>query len=174
MQLRAAITLIEKGNIDRIAKTRWADLGCGNGLFTRALASFLPPSSTLYAVDTNSSSVASLRRHKVAMIDTLRLDFVQDTWSFDGLDGILIANSLHYVSDKTHFLRKASQHLNEFGYFLIVEYDTETPNPWVPYPIGFDLLKRTFNEIGYTSVEKLQERASLYQRGNLYAARVSR
>jgi hypothetical protein len=41
MQIKEAISLIKTEGFFEDTKTKWADLGCGSGLFTRALASLL-------------------------------------------------------------------------------------------------------------------------------------
>lgn len=50
MNAADAIKLIEKG-ITGDELQLWADLGCGSGTFTRALASLLPVGSKVLAVD---------------------------------------------------------------------------------------------------------------------------
>src|SRR5438093_11186980 len=40
----------------------WADLGAGNGTFTRALVELLGPDSSIYAVDRDRRAVAALER----------------------------------------------------------------------------------------------------------------
>jgi hypothetical protein len=56
MELREAISLIQTGEIIQDKQTTWADLGCGSGLFTRALAGMLYSDSIVYAIDKNMSS----------------------------------------------------------------------------------------------------------------------
>jgi hypothetical protein len=47
-----AITLIDNPYLRQIIRpTRWADLGCGSGTFTLALADLLVPGSSIEAVD---------------------------------------------------------------------------------------------------------------------------
>jgi len=80
-----------------------------------------------------------------------------------------MANSLHYVPDKPALLKKLLPCLRPAGCFVIVEYDTDLANPWVPYPIRYAALKGLFASVGFASVTKLAERPSGYSRANLYA-----
>jgi len=48
MTFDEAAALIADPRIDR---TTWADLGCGDGTFTRALATLLPPGGVIHAMD---------------------------------------------------------------------------------------------------------------------------
>lgn len=170
MKIEHAINLIQNKNINTETKTIWADLGCGAGLFTYALAKLLYDGSIIYAVDKNISLFKKNTSFKNATIKPVELNFEKVTLSFDYLDGIIMANSLHYVKDKINFIEKIRKNLNEKGCFLIVEYDMERPNHWVPYPINFLSLQKLFHESGYSFVEKINERPSAFNRGNLYSA----
>ena len=58
MELSTAIALIRKGiRNESIEPQVWADLGAGSGLFSRALATLLPPASKIYAVDRDQASL---------------------------------------------------------------------------------------------------------------------
>lgn len=174
MQLTEAIALIQHNDYDSARPSTWADLGCGTGLFTRALATRQPPGSVIYALDTDQTALRQLTNYNEVIIRTVCQDFVQAPWSFGPVDGLLMANSLHYVKDKPAFLEKAQGYLIKSGYFLLIEYDTDTANPWVPYPLSFLSLKHLFNTAGYSFVEKLHEMPSRYQRANLYSVLVKR
>ncbi len=170
MQLQQAIDLIrnKKNNVE--TKSVWADLGCGSGLFTHALASLLKDESTIYAVDKNLSSFNKNPSLKNVLIKPVELDFEKTPLPFNNLDGIVMANSLHYVKDKKSFLEKIKMHLNEKGCFIVVEYNMEISNHWVPYPINFLSLKKLFHDVGFSFVEKISERPSAFNRGKLYSA----
>ena len=170
MDIRDAIALIKHADATPTAQSIWADLGCGSGLFTYALANLLAPGSTIYAWDKGNTALSPLPNPHQIQIKPGRLDFLEAELPVSGLDGILMANSLHYVRDKPAFIDKVSAHLQENGIFLMVEYETTRANPWVPYPIPFNALKALFHKAGFISAVKLQERPSLYRSGQMYAA----
>lgn len=151
--------------------SQWADLGCGSGVFTLALAGLLQPQSVIYAVDKDASVLQKISsRYDEVRIEKIAVDFDKQRLSFENLDGILMANSLHYVKDKPSFIRDATTCLSGNGCFLIVEYDTRQPNRWVPYPVDLASLTGLFNRAGFSSVQKIGERLSLFGRAKLYSA----
>ncbi len=169
MLLSDAITLIKHPSVPSSSISTWADLGCGAGLFTQALSTLLAEGSIIYAID--KVSVNRLPDHfNNIRIEKTQLDFVTAPLPASSLHGILMGNSLHYVKEQLAFIKKAEAHLQSSGSFLIVEYDTDRSNPWVPYPLSFVSLKKLFNQAGYTSVEKINERPSAYGRYPMYAA----
>lgn len=175
MELSEATTLIQNDHLVHPGATEWADLGCGSGLFTYALAQMLDAGSVVYAVDKDPVRLQSLHNPGDVDIRPLQLDFITTPLPWHNLDGILMANSLHFVSDKKLLIRQLSHHLKHAGNFLIVEYDTDKPVPqWVPYPVSFRSLQALFGRAGFTVVEKLGERTSAYGRANMYAAWVGR
>jgi hypothetical protein len=112
---------------------------------------------------------------KSLSITTHQGDFLNpQLWPFADLDGILMANSLHYVQGQAAFIRACEPRMKSPRHFLIVEYDTDAANRWVPYPVPQVRLTRLFNDAGYGSIRILRSRPSLYRRAALYAALVSR
>lgn len=101
-------------------------------------------------------------------------DFTREPWPFANLDGILMANALHYVRDQPAFIDRCAAALTSGGSFVIVEYDTDAANPWVPYPLSRSSLASLFAGAGYPHLEPLGSRPSLYGRARLYAARITR
>ena len=170
MKLDEAIKLIS--GIEGINKPnqQWADLGCGEGLFTRALANLLGKDSIIHAVDINLRSLSSfpdLENH--VTIKKHKSDFINQEAPFNGIDGVLMANSFHFVKNKSIFISKLKIQLKPAHVLLLVEYDTDVSNSWVPYPISFKSLEKFFRENGYNSILKLHETPSLYNRANIYS-----
>jgi SAM-dependent methyltransferase len=169
MRLRDAIEMIADSGIAALGPTTWADLGCGTGTFTLALADQLAPGSVIHAMDQDG---AALRRiplmHKRVSITTYRGDFLK-SWPFANLDGILLANSLHYVDDPAAFIRQCETRMTSLRRFLIVEYDTDEAGRWVPYPVPQTRLIAVFHAAGYSSIKMLRSRPSVYRRATLYA-----
>ena len=150
----------------------WADLGCGDGLFTNALAQIIGKGNTIYAVDSNNRVLERIPAIPNVHLKKIVADFENDELIFPAFDGILMANSLHFVEDKVSFIEKAKSWLKSTGYFLIVEYNTDIPNRWVPYPISFESAVKLFSGLGF-NVEKISEQDSLYNRAGMYGAKIS-
>lgn len=168
MQLTEAIQFIQHKDILQTKPQLWADLGCGSGLFTQALAELLHKNSIIYAVDKNASA---FKKFSTAVsIQLLQLDFITGNLNLNNIDGVLMANSLHYVKDKFSFINKLSSVIKKDGRLLIIEYDTDSANPWVPYPVSFSSLKKMFTNTDFKETIKLKEFPSLYGRANLYSA----
>ena len=149
----------------------WADLGCGDGVFTRALASQLAAGSTIHAIDRDRPVLRALPAAMGGVaIQAHRGDFTRLPWPFPAPAGILMANALHYVADQPGFLQAGASQSPVRPHFVIVEYDTDQASRWVPYPVGRAALARLFAEAGYGPVRLLAVRPSIYRRAPLYAA----
>jgi SAM-dependent methyltransferase len=173
MRLHDAVELLRSSDAGTLGPTTWADLGCGDGTFTLALADLLAAGSVVHALDVDASALRKIPPvHKDVRITTHRGDFTNASWPFAGLDGILMANSLHYVEDQARFIAACEPRLTSRR-FLIVEYDTDKANPWVPYPVSAARLRVLFTAAGYSQVVILGSRPSVYRNAAIYAAMVS-
>jgi SAM-dependent methyltransferase len=170
MRHRDAVDMLAPADLRSLGPSTWADLGCGDGTFTLALCALLAPGSTVHAVDVDRSALdrISTPRGRVELI-TYAFDFTSPSWPFDDLDGVLMANSLHYVRDQSSFIAHCSARLVPSRRFLVVEYDTEMANQWVPFPVSSGSLRRVF--AGF-SVRLLASRPSAFRRARLYSALV--
>lgn len=80
-----------------------------------------------------------------------------------------MANSLHYIQQKESLVKRLEPYFNTEKQFLIVEYESNTPNRWVPFPITFSKLSALFAHLGYGAITKVNERPSSFG-GTMYAA----
>jgi SAM-dependent methyltransferase len=175
MRLRDAIDMLADGGVEAVAPSTWADLGCGDGTFTRALAELLASGSTIHAMDVDGSALRRIpSAHNGVRIASHRGDFTDQPWPFADLDGILMANSLHYVEKPAAFIRACESQMKPRRLFLIVEYDTNEPSRWLPYPVSQARLKALFERAGYPSISVLRTRPSVYRRASLYAVSIAR
>ncbi|MGC4103332.1 class I SAM-dependent methyltransferase [Ferruginibacter sp.] len=162
MLLTDAIKLIDNTYIRNDGAGKWADLGCGSGLFTKALASVISPGSVITAIDKSSNGFKHLKGvYNEVTIETLQEDFTAIQFAA-GIDGFLMANSLHYVKDQKEFVGNLKQQLKKEGSIIIVEYDTDRSNPWVPYPVNADKLRLLFEANGFSSINFLASQPSVY------------
>ena len=173
MELSQAIKLIQGAALFNKAPSHWADLGSGKGLFTRALAHCLAPGSRIDAVDRNPVIRQNIPFEGAVEIRWIQGDFISDSLPLQNIDGILMANSLHFVSDKPYFIRKTAAYFGNQKQFLFVEYDTDVPNQWVPYPISFLRLREMFTRLGFPRINKISEMESRYRNSGIYSALVS-
>ncbi len=167
MDLKTAITLIQSPEIKSNTQTIWADLGCGSGLFTKALSTLLQPGSKIIAVDKNAPALKKVDVANEIILEKLHADFINDKLPLQNVDGILMANALHFVKDKNSFLQKLQSYVNEPTSFLIVEYDTNQSNPWVPYPLNVEGWQKLFKETGYSLYKEINRTPSVYRRAEI-------
>jgi ubiquinone/menaquinone biosynthesis C-methylase UbiE len=176
MRLDEAAAMLNNDYFHTAEQMVWADLGCGNGTFTLALANLLSPDSLVYAIDSNAASLQQIpSSYKQVSIEKHKADFVGDKLPFDTVDGILMANAFHYVQHKDTFIKKAATFLKDDGCFLIVEYNTNQPVPvWVPFPVSFTALQNLFQDAGFNTVRLLGERPSVYGHASMYSAIITK
>jgi len=77
------------------------------------------------------------RRFPEADLTTVVGDFSRPLPVEAGFDGLLAANSLHFVRDPGAVIDSARPLLRPGARIVVVEYDSDSGNPWVPYPFSY-------------------------------------
>jgi SAM-dependent methyltransferase len=118
------------------AGERWADIGAGSGAFTLALADLLGPGATVVALDRDAKGARDQcagdgRTLLQCRLETRVCDLI-DPPDLGLLDGIVAANSLHYVprDRQVEVVRRLAALIRPGGRFVVVEYDADRGNPW--------------------------------------------
>lgn len=145
----------------------YADFGAGGGAFTLALRELIGLDATIYALDKDRHSLKELESNHRARFNTTRnLILLKDDFSLDQslpqLDGILMANSLHFFKDKEKILRHVRGYLKPNGALLLVEYNVDVGNMWVPYPISFNVCRVLVKRAGFTEPKLLAKTPSRF------------
>lgn len=155
----------------------WAELGAGAGNFTWALAELLAPDSVIYAVDRDARALRSIeaqpQRVPNITVHTLVADITKPL-DLPPLDGILMANVLHWVRPQAEVLSRCLQLLAPAGRLLVVEYDTSYALSWIPVPVP----RRRFDTLavaaGFAPPTLIGTRNSPTNNTSMYAALAQR
>ena len=153
--------------------TRWLELGAGEGAFTLALADLVGSDGSILAVDRDRWALAELAarltsRAPQLALETLVADF-ETGLPAGPFDGVLAANSLHFVADQPAVVRAIRGVLAPGGALILVEYDAEHGNPYVPHPISLVRWEQLAADAGFTAPRLLHRVPSRFL-GSIYGA----
>ncbi len=151
----------------------WADLGSGQGAFTLALADLLGPTGEIYSVDKDRGALREQQRAMQARFPHMAVRYIAADFSrpldLPPLDGALMANSLHYQRDKGAMLQRVLGYLKPGGRFVLVEYNSDKGNMWVPHPLSYPTWERISLRNGFTGTRLLATVPSRFL-GEIYSA----
>ncbi len=154
----------------------WADFGAGTGNFTRALRDLIGEEATIYAIDRDEIALQHLHRNLAPTTPHLHLvpgDFTK-ALPIPELDGLLIANSLHWAREHSEVMALLTGYLKPGGRFLLIEYDADQPRSYIPFPVTFDQFKSLAENSGLTDVREISRRGSQRTGIGMYAASADR
>jgi SAM-dependent methyltransferase len=153
----------------------WADIGAGSGAFTLALADLLGDDARITAVDRDGAALAEnaravAERFPEATLTTLVGD-LEGPLDLPQLDGLLAANSLHFVARERQasVITTLASHLRPGAPFIVVEYDADRGNPWVPHPFSVGRWRELAAEAGLVDTVEIGRVPSRFL-GSIYAA----
>jgi len=158
----------------------WADIGAGDGTFTRVLTERFGRACRVYAIDRDRRALARLERRAkqdganvITVAADLRQPFELPGLDESMLDGILLANALHFVPEAEVVLARLVEWLRPGGRVVLVEYDRRGASRWVPHPIPIERLPRLAHAAHLLPPILTETRPSAYG-GNLYVATADR
>ena len=153
----------------------WADLGAGTGAFTLALAELLGPGGRIVAVDRDAAALRTNRDVMASRFPAVEFQTVVSDLTgaleLPQLDGIVCANSLHFVRPdrQVEVIAGLARHLRPGGTFIVVEYDADRGNPWVPHPFSASRWPALARGAGLDDAREIGRRPSRFL-GAIYAA----
>src|SRR5229473_1536321 len=154
---QAELVGLLRGGVDA-KRGHWADLGAG---------------AHITAVDREAGSLRALadamgKRFPATQLDVVRADFTRPL-ALAVLDGIVMANSLHFVRDKRPVLAQVQSMLRPGGRLIVVEYGSDGGNPWVPHPFTYERWEQMAADAGFERTRLLGTVPSRYL-GSMYSA----
>ena len=156
----------EKGGI-------WADLGSGTGAFTLALADLIGPTGQIYTIDKDKRALQEQENAMRTNFPTATVEYRNEDFTrrldLPKLDGIIMANSLHFVRHKDPVLRLIRSYLRPGGRFILVEYNSDRGNMWVPYPLAYRTWENLARQNGFAETQLLSTVPSRYL-GEIFTA----
>ena len=133
----------------------WADIGSGRGAFTLALAELLGPGGQIHSVDRDGHALriqqeALRERFPDTTVQFHKSDFTRRL-DLPVLDGLVMANALHFVPDgrKESVVAGLTGLLRPGGHFILVEYNVDHGNLWVPHPLSYPAWERLAARCGF-------------------------
>jgi ubiquinone/menaquinone biosynthesis C-methylase UbiE len=149
----------------------WADLGSGTGAFTLALADLIGAEGYIYSVDRDQRALDEQKRalsDRPLTMHYLRADFTHPL-ELPPLDGMVMANSLHFQQDKNAVLTLVHGYLKPGGRLILVEYNTDRGNTWVPYPLSYSTWEKLAAHNGFSGTRLLTTQPSRFL-GEIFSA----
>lgn len=151
----------------------WADFGSGGGAFTLALAELLGPAGVIYSLDKDRRALERQQQRMQARFPQITVHYLVGDFTrpleLPPLDGIVSTNALHFLRRKEPTLQLLHSYLIPGGRLILVEYNVERGNPWVPHPFSYPTWEELARQAGFTQTKLLATRPSRFL-GEIYSA----
>jgi ubiquinone/menaquinone biosynthesis C-methylase UbiE len=165
------VRLLEKG-IPKAGGV-WADFGSGQGAFTLALAEVLGPAGQIISIDKDRGALRQQGRSMATHFPDVSVRYMEADFKkpieLPPLDGLVVANALHYLREKNKTIQLLMSYLRPSGRFLVVEYNTDRGNVWVPHPFSYPTWLELARRYGLTDTAILATVPSSFL-GEIYSA----
>ena len=153
----------------------WADIGSGQGAFTLALAELLGAGGQIHSVDRDERALrvqqdALRERFPGTAVQFHSADFTRPL-DLPALDGLVMANALQLIENgrKADVVRRLMNLLRPGGHFILVEYNVDRGNLWVPQPLSYPAWEGLAARCGFASTRLLAKTPSSFLQ-EFYAA----
>ena len=146
----------------------WADLGSGTRAFTLALAELVGLQAVIYSVDKNRAALDEQSRLMQARLPGVACHYLVADFTkpldLPKLDGIVMANALHFVVplQKLEVVRQLKSYLKPEAGLILVEYNVDRGNPWVPYPLSCSVWTALARQAGFAHSRSLGRKPSRF------------
>jgi ubiquinone/menaquinone biosynthesis C-methylase UbiE len=151
----------------------WADFGSGTGAFTLALAELIQPTGTIFSIDQDGSALQVQEKQMKLRFPEVQVRYLQANYThlleLPPLDGIIAANTLHFLQNKEPVLNLYFTYLKPTGRMILVEYNIEKGNYAVPYPFPYPVWEQLARRSGFAVTQLLATRPSRFL-GEIYSA----
>lgn len=151
----------------------WADFGSGTGAFTLALAELIGSAGQLYSIDQDQRALREQARAMEKQFPAMKVQYVTADFSrpldLPALDGLVMANSLHFHREKDAIIQLMRSYLRPEGRLILVEYNADKGNMWVPYPLSYASWEMLARRNGFEETRLLATVPSRFL-GQIYAA----
>ena len=154
----------------------WADFGSGEGAFTLALAELTGPGAVIFSVDKDQRALARQQeamkrrfpKRSEGSVRYVHADFSSPI-DLPALDGLVIANALHFYRNVQPLVRLLKSYLSQHGRMLLIEYNTDRGNVWVPHPFSYPTWVSLAAQAGFEETRLLATYPSRFL-GEIYSA----
>ena len=151
----------------------WADFGSGDGAFTLALRELAGSECEIFSIEQDRSRLSKQEKNFRSRVPDSHVHFLNADFTrpvdLPPLDGIVMANALHFFRVKDKLLAQMYAYLKPGGKFVLVEYNVDAGNIWVPHPLSFDSFRELAPRAGFTRPELLATHPSRFLR-EIYSA----
>ncbi|HVN54580.1 MAG TPA: class I SAM-dependent methyltransferase [Anaerolineaceae bacterium] len=152
---------VAPGGVSPAPGSLWADLGSGGGAFTLALADLAGPRVRILSLDRDRPALRAqeqaMRAHFPDRSVEYRLADFTRPQDLPSLDGIVMANALHFIPDrdKPRVLGLLRGYLKPGGRLVLVEYNSDHGNLWVPHPLSYPTWEKLAGQAGFLQTRRL-------------------
>jgi len=146
----------------------WADFGAGSGAFTLALAELIGPGGEIFSIDRDATALrsqeAAFRARSLDETPVLHLMLADFTnmLQLPPLDGAVMANAIHFQRRKEPVIQQIFIYLKPGAHLILVEYNVDRGNPWVPYPISYSSWEMLARSCGFVNTRLLATKPSRF------------